>query len=294
MARIVRFEARAIAPEVERFRYTARSDEVYTTTTLVEATDEDGTTGVGAHDSDSFGDRDVAPLETLRTILPRLVGIPAEDHDSRSAFLTEDGTSVFPPAVRSAVDVACWDLTSRSAGRSLCDALGGSSDARSLPSYASVPLLDDESAYLSSIEDLVAAGFTAVKLHAWGDAARDAGLMHRVRVRFPDLVLMHDAEGRYDRDGATAVARACADAGLRWFEAPLPDLDLDGYRALRRAVPDVAVLPAGDAIWDARLMAEVLRDPRGTRCGSTCRSRVVRPRHADSCDSPRSAGSTSS
>ena len=82
-----------------------------------------------------------------------------------------------------------------------------------------------------------------------------------MRAAFPDLVVMHDAEGRYDRAGAELVARACADAGVRWFEAPLPDFDLEGFRALRRAVPGVPILAAGDAIWDARLVADVLRDP---------------------------------
>lgn len=261
MAAIVRFEARAIAPEVDRFRYTARSDEVYTTTTLVRVTDENGATGIGAYDSDSFGDWDLAPLEALRTLLPRLLGVDADDHEHVAAVLTEDGTMAFPPAVRSTIDIALWDLTGRVAERSLHATLGGAADARSLPSYASVPFLHDESAYLTTIDGLEAGGFGAVKLHAWGDPVRDAELVRRVRGRFPDLTLMHDAEGRYDRDGAALVARACAEAGARWFEAPLPDFDLEGYRALRRAVPDVAVLPAGDAVWDPRLMADILREP---------------------------------
>jgi len=261
VAIIVRFEARALAPEVDRFRYTARSDEVYTTTTLVSATDETGATGIGAYDSDSFGGWDVAPLETLRTLLPRLVGVDADDHERVAAVLSEDGTTVFPPAVRSTIDIALWDLTSRAAGCSLSETLGGAPDARSLPSYASIPLMEDEAAYLSTIEELMASGFTAVKLHTWGEPSRDADLVRGVRERFSDLTLMHDAEGRYDRDGAVLVARACADADTRWFEAPLPDFDLDGYRALRRAVPGVAVLPAGDAIWDPRMMIEVLREP---------------------------------
>jgi hypothetical protein len=99
-----------------------------------------------------------------------------------------------------------------------------------------------------------------VKLHACGDAGRGAKLVRRVREAFPDVTLMHDAEGRYTREEGEAVARACADADARWFEA-LPDLDLEGYRRLRRAVPDVLILPGGDAIWDARLAGDLLRDP---------------------------------
>ena len=261
MGLIAHVEARALGPEVARFRYTDRSDEVFTTTTLVRITDDSGAMGIGAYDSDSFGDHDRASLETLRTIVPRLVGLDADDRDHVSALLTEDGTSPFPPAVRSTIDIALWDLTARRAGVTLREALGGRAGAPGLPAYASVPLLDDEQHYLSSIGDLVSQGFGAVKLHAWGDPARDASLLGRVRTAFPELVVMHDAEGRYDRAGAELVARACADAGVRWFEAPLPDFDLEGFRTLRRAVPGVPILAAGDAIWDPRLVADVLRDP---------------------------------
>jgi L-alanine-DL-glutamate epimerase-like enolase superfamily enzyme len=261
MPEIVLVEARSMAPDVARFRYTGRSDEVFTTTTLVKVSDADGVSGIGAYDSDSFGEWDLAPLETLRPILGRLIGIEADDRDRIARMLSEDATSPFPPAVRSAVDIALWDLAGRRSSAPMRDILGGEPGATTLPSYASVPLLGDEDAYLSSIESLVDVGFTAVKLHAWGDPERDAALVRRVRGAFADLTLMHDAEGRYTREGAELVAGVCAEVGARWFEAPLPDFDLEGYRALRRSVPDVPVLAAGDAIWDPTLMAEALRDP---------------------------------
>ncbi len=97
MPRIASIDARALAPDVERFRYTSFQDEVYTTTTLVQITDDGGAVGLGAYDSDSYGDWDLSPLETLRTIVPRLVGADPDDHDAISALLSEDGTSPFPP-----------------------------------------------------------------------------------------------------------------------------------------------------------------------------------------------------
>ena len=261
MPSIASIEVRASAPDVERFRYTSTEDEVYTTTTLVRITDDAGTVGLGAYDSDSFGDWDRSPLETLRTIVPRLIGTDPDDVDSIQATLTEDGTSPFAPAVRSAIDIACWDMAARRAGQPLHRRLGGDGTVTGLPSYASVPTLGDDRSYLGAIEDLVERGFTAIKVHAWGDPSRDADLLRTVRGRFDSLVIMHDAEGRYDRDGALFVARACADVGARWFEAPLPDFDLAGYRDLRADVPGVPILPAGDAIWDPRLLAEVVREP---------------------------------
>ena len=261
MPRIASIDARALAPDVERFRYTSFQDEVYTTTTLVQITDDGNAVGLGAYDSDSYGDWDRSPLETLRTILPRLVGADPDDHDAISTLLSEDGTSPFPPAVRSTIDMACWDLAARRAEQPLHTWLGGDGTMTSLPAYASVPTFDDTDAYLDAIEGYVAQGFTAIKVHAWGVPSRDANLLRAVRARFGSLILMHDAEGRYDAEGAALVAGACADVGARWFEAPLPDFDLDGYRRLRANVPDVPILAAGDVIWDPRLLADALRDP---------------------------------
>jgi L-alanine-DL-glutamate epimerase-like enolase superfamily enzyme len=200
---IARVRAVAVAPDVERFRYTAFADEV-STTTVVRVTDSDGAEGVGAYDADSDGGWDLAPLETLRALLPRLIGRDAGDRIGVEAMLTDGRTSPFPPAVRS----------------------------------------------------------TRLR------AARSA---------FGSLTLMHDAECRYDRDGAELVARTGGDVGLRWLEGPLPDLDPAGYRSLRQAVPGVPILPAGDAIWDPRLLARRRCEiHRGTRYGSTSRSSAAR------------------
>jgi L-alanine-DL-glutamate epimerase-like enolase superfamily enzyme len=71
---------------------------------------------------------------------------------------------------------------------------------------------------------------------------------------------MYDAEGVLSEDDAAWMADALGELGARWFEAPLPDLDVEGYRALVRR-GRVPILPAGDAIWDPRLIAALLRDP---------------------------------
>ena len=185
MSKIALIEARALAPAVDRFRYTSFSDEVYTTTTLVRITDEHGIWGIGAYDADSFGDWSRAPLETLRTLLPAIVGMDADDREGVSTLLTEDGTSPFPPAVRSTIDIALWDLAARAAGTPLHVLLGGAPANATLPSYASVPLYDDEHAYLEAVGGYVARGFGAVKLHAWGAPSRDAALIRAVRAPSP-------------------------------------------------------------------------------------------------------------
>lgn len=259
VANIVSAEAWALGPDVERFRYTSFSDEVFTTTTLLRLTDADGFTGIGAYDSDTFGMWDRMPLETLRPLLPRVVGRDADDREGVWALVSEDGTSPFPPAVRSTIDTALWDMAARRADVPLRELLAGGPCPSSLPGYASVPLLDDETAYRDALAGFVERGYGAVKLHAWGVPGRDASLLYALRSAFPELVLMFDAEGRYDREGARKVASACEAVEARWFEAPLPDFDLVGYRELRDEFGSLPILPAGDALWQPDLLSHVLK-----------------------------------
>jgi L-alanine-DL-glutamate epimerase-like enolase superfamily enzyme len=258
MATIDRIEVLAVAPDVPTFRYTDHEPPVTTTTTVVRVIDTDGAEGAGAYDSDTFGEPDRAPLERLRSLVPRLIGREADDRAAVASLLTDGGTLPWPPTVTSALEIAMWDLAARRDDVPLAAFLGVE-DPTPLPAYASVELFDTVEEYLESLRLLVARGFTAAKIHAWGDPERDVPLLGSIREAFPDLVLMHDAEGRYDRHGASRMTDAGAGIGLRWLEAPLPDLDLDGYRALRgRGVP---IFPAGDAIWDARLLREIMKDP---------------------------------
>ncbi len=161
MSKIASIEVRALAPDVERFRYTAIQDEVFTTTTLVSIEDQDGASGIGAYDSDSYGDWDRAPLETLRTLVPTLVAMDALDHDAVAAA-AHRGRLLAVPA-RGALDDRHRALGPGRArgGPPLHVALGGDPASTSLPSYASVALMDDEAAYLEAIEGWVERGFSA-------------------------------------------------------------------------------------------------------------------------------------
>jgi L-alanine-DL-glutamate epimerase-like enolase superfamily enzyme len=257
VARIERIEARAIGPAVPRYRYTEALDAPHTTTTIVWIHDADGACGVGGFDGDSWGGFDLAPLETLRTVSRELIGRDAADRDGIQRLLTRGGTNPAMPGVLSAIDVALWDLEGRRAGAPICALLRGALDR--LPAYASLPTTELH-AYLDLVEEVRALGYAAVKLHAYGDPARDVELHRAVHAAHPDLAVMHDAEGVYAFDDALAVGRALDEVAARWYEAALPDFDLAGYRRLRAAL-DVPVLPAGDAVWEPRQFAEALRDP---------------------------------
>lgn len=246
----------ATGPPMQEVWFTDALPAVLTTVTFVVVTDDSGAIGVGAVESDSFGSFDLGPLEALRSTVPALIG---QDPLRPSAIASLAAARV-PSASRAvpcaAIEVACWDLLGRHAGLPLHRLLGGARDQ--VAAYASLPFEADPRVMLDLVGEARAAGYSAAKLHVSGTPATDVALVTEVRAAFPDLELVIDAESVYDRRGAIVVGRALDDLGIRWFEAPLPDRDLDGYRHLSRSL-HTPVVPAGGLIDDLRELANALR-----------------------------------
>jgi L-alanine-DL-glutamate epimerase-like enolase superfamily enzyme len=257
---VERVEVLALGPDLPRHAYTGHLPAPFTTSTVVRVTDRDGVIGLGQFDSDSYGAFDLAPLETLRTLAPRLIGRDPSDRVAVWDEIRDQGNAPDMPGVRSALDIALWDLAARRSGRPLHHLIVPGHDHDRLPAYASLPTLGSPEAYADEVVRRRAEGYTAVKIHAWGEPDRDLEAMGAARDAVADMTLIYDGEGAFDRASAERMVGGLGDLEVRWFEAPLPDLDLEGYRALVRR-GRVPIVPAGDAIWDPRLLREIVRDP---------------------------------
>jgi L-alanine-DL-glutamate epimerase-like enolase superfamily enzyme len=148
----------------------------------------------------------------------------------------------------SAIDMALWDIAGRIAGRPI-HALLSDRDPTPLPACASTILATGD---LERIADefagYVAQGFRVVK-GGWGhdlsiafgrDESRDLAVGRAVRAAVgPDTPVILDVVALAGWDAARAI-RMCRrlddEVGLYWFEDPLPEQDIAGYQALRRAV----------------------------------------------------------
>ena len=105
-----------------------------------------------------------------------------------------------------------------------------------------------------------AEGFKAVKFHCWCVPERDLPMCEAVHRHFEgsDMALMLDAEQRYDLQGAIRVARRLGELGFRWFEAPLVDTDIEGYREIKRS-STVPVIAAGNTWLDLQMLAQAIK-----------------------------------
>jgi L-alanine-DL-glutamate epimerase-like enolase superfamily enzyme len=258
MGPVRQVEVIAVGPPMPRVQYSGTMPSALDTMTLVKLTDDDGVVGIGSYDTDSYDVFDVVSLEALRAPAAAVIG---QDPKARLRIGAQVRsllpTPILAPGPASALEIALWDLAAKNAGLPLYQLLGGA--AEELPGYASLAVPSSVEASLEQIGAAEAVGFGCVKLHVWGDPRDDTALAGRVHDAFPTMEIMLDGEGVYDRRGAAYVGRALDEIGSRWFEAPLPDSDVDGYRELRARV-DVPIIPAGEFFWDLRQFAQVLKD----------------------------------
>ncbi|MGN6128679.1 MAG: enolase C-terminal domain-like protein [Humibacter sp.] len=148
----------------------------------------------------------------------------------------------YPVTLLGLVDIALWDLAGKAADLPVHLLLGGYRDK--LPAYASTVTFDCVEEYLDVVDQCLELGYHGIKLHAWGDARRDAELSAAVRERVGDgYPLMFDASGGFDLPDAIYVGRALHEAGYLWYEEPMREYNVTSHAWLAKAV-DVPLLVA--------------------------------------------------
>ena len=241
-----------VGPETERHAWASDMHAQYMTNTIVRLRTRGGLEGIaGVSSFTEFGfDRAVA--ETLRPLLPHLIGASPHGREALWQKLQNRSIPVAPQA-HSAIDIALWDLAAKAAGLPLYRHLGGCRDK--IPAYASTPLYADNAAYVDNVARLAGEGFRAIKFHCWCEVGRDMAMVRAVHKEFGSTPLrfMLDVEQRYQRDDALVAARELEDLDYFWFEAPLLDYDLAGYRELRDYT-HVPIIPAGNSVLSPLLI----------------------------------------
>jgi L-alanine-DL-glutamate epimerase-like enolase superfamily enzyme len=139
----------------------------------------------------------------------------------------------------SAIDLACWDLKGKAAGKSLCELLGGLRDR--VPTYASGALVRAYPVeYLAEAGPrLVELGFRQMKMQC-GSESTIAASVERVRVMReaigPDVDLMCDINQLWSVHHAVEVGRLIEPYGLYWLEDPTAHDDYPGLARIADAL----------------------------------------------------------
>ncbi|MDH2393801.1 enolase C-terminal domain-like protein [Streptomyces sp. HNM0663] len=149
-----------------------------------------------------------------------------------------DRIEEFPLYVQGVVDDALWDLAGKIADLPVHELIGSYRDA--IPAYASTVTFGSISEYLEVADQCLEVGYPAIKLHAWGDARKDAKLCTALRAHVGDEVpLMYDGSAAFDLSDAIYLGKALSESNYDWYEEPMREFSVTAYRSLadRVSVP---------------------------------------------------------
>jgi L-alanine-DL-glutamate epimerase-like enolase superfamily enzyme len=150
-------------------------------------------------------------------------------------------------AARNALDCALWDIAAKRSGTPV-HALAGLPPPRRLVTAYTISLAAPE-AMADAAAAASARPLLKVKLGAAGDAARIAA----VRKAAPDSELIVDANEGWNVANLMDNLAACAEAGVRLVEQPLPARDDAALASIAHAVP----ICADESVHDRASLADL-------------------------------------
>ena len=175
------------------------------------------------------------------TIKPLLIGRDPAQREAIWQDMWELNRLWFTPLFAIGImDVALWDLYGKIVGQPVHELLGGY--RTKLPTYASSmtkPRVED---FVEEALKYKERGYHGYKLHVVGRPAEDIKACEAVRKAVgDDWALMIDVVAAYNQTEALRVGRALEELGFVWYEEPLRDYDIHGYKMLAAAL-DIPIL----------------------------------------------------
>lgn len=155
---------------------------------------------------------------------------------------------------KSAIEMACWDIQGKEAGKPVYELLGGEVRSRAIRCRFSMGAYPPERARRRAAE-LVAEGFTTIKVKVGTDPDEDVERVQIVRdVIGPDLEIVIDANCGWDAPTAISSFERMRHCNISLFEQPTTDGDYAALAAVRKAIAPTKVM-ADDIVFD-RIHAE--------------------------------------
>ncbi|MGE0606263.1 MAG: mandelate racemase/muconate lactonizing enzyme family protein [Pirellulales bacterium] len=159
---------------------------------------------------------------------------------------------------KAAIEMACWDIAGKAAGKPVYELLGGAVRPLTIRSRFSMGAYDVERARRRA-QELVDAGFTTIKVKVGGPAADDIARVRAVReVIGPKLALTIDANCGWDVDTAVHCVNELEDCNISLNEQPTPDGDYGGLARVRRETKPPVM--ADDMVFNLSHAKELVRN----------------------------------
>ncbi|MBX3414564.1 MAG: hypothetical protein KF708_17895 [Pirellulales bacterium] len=165
-------------------------------------------------------------------LAPLVIG--CDPHDVAEIDRRMDAACAHNWFTKSALEMACWDIQGRAAGRPVYELLGGPKRELTFRCRFSLGAYEPERAARIAA-DRVADGFRTIKVKVGTEPSLDLARVRAVRAAIgPDTDLMVDANCGWDADTAIRCLRELADCRLVLVEQPTPDGDYAALAHVRR------------------------------------------------------------
>lgn len=167
-------------------------------------------------------------------LAPLLVG--RDPHDVTGIDQLMDRATVHNWFTKSAIEMACWDIIGKEAGKPIYELLGGAVRPRAIRCRFSMGAYPPERARNRAAQ-LVQEGFTTIKVKVGTVPHEDVERVRIVReVIGPKLDMVIDANTGFDADTAITVFDQIRDCNIGLFEQPTPDGDYAALAKVRTAI----------------------------------------------------------
>lgn len=159
---------------------------------------------------------------------------------------------------KAAIEMACWDIAGKAAGKPVYELLGGAVRPLTVRCRFSMGAYSPERARERALE-LVAEGFDTIKVKVGGRAEDDITRVRTVREAIgAERALTIDANCGWDPDTAVHCVHALEDCRIALNEQPTPDGDYAGMARVRRETSPPVM--ADDICFDLAHARELLRN----------------------------------
>jgi muconate cycloisomerase len=234
ITRIETFPIR-IPVKPERLMITALGRHEVSDYLLVRITTDDGLEGAGeATVSPRWSGETVWGAKALidHILAPAITGCDPREIEEIDRRM--DARCIHNQFAKAALEMACWDIAGKAAGKPVYELLGGACRPLAIRSRFSLGAYEPERAKRRAAE-LIAAGFTTIKVKVGLRAEEDVQRVRVVRETIgPEPDVMIDANGGWDAATAIDCIRALSDCRLSLVEQPTPPGDYAAMAEVRR------------------------------------------------------------
>ena len=232
---VERIELLAIGPDGERVTWSSHLGPMYEALVVARLFLSNGVEAIAGTTTHTEREFDRTTFSAAALMAPFVLGRDAfdthvayEDMRKRYVPLGHVATSLF--------DIALHDGKAKSENLPIYRMLGAA--RHEIRAYASSPLLPTDRDYIDYCQGMIDRGYRAIKIHPYCVFEDDTRLVNALVEVFAekDVNWSLDLDGMYSLDQALYMGRVLDEAGWEFFEAPLPDGDLLGYKKLADAL----------------------------------------------------------